>query len=295
MRIKSVEVIASMSKIHAAGASHCGRSGAIALAILISLAAPACSPNPPSGNASPQGSAQDVAQIKRAKVSLGYIRHGLEAQDDGVMRFGLSDGTQVELTRLAWVISDVELHACPPQLGALERLLLPHAYAHVPDSSTRHGAPFVEDLLGPPERARMVGELGPPYGRYCTIYLVISPADEDIINATALSSQDLNGYSYWIAGRLKGASQPQWRDFEVKGTLRQVFKIEPINPKDKDAASLTLEDGADAAFILIDKDILAKSFEPLAASVAPIEASLGDEIISALAKNAKIYRSASAR
>lgn len=242
-----------------------------------------------------------AAQPTQAQVTLGYIHHDERAaapdapqaqeKDPTPPQWTLSDGTRLELEQFLWVISDVELHACeptPPTRAQRWPWLISNAYAHVPTSSTRHGAPYVEDLLFAPERARIVGELGPPMGQYCAIYTVIAPADADVINATATSTEALLGKSYWLKGRLLRPSAQAWEDFDLSGELKLIARIEDINPKEAQGA-LSLDAQTPSAFILLDKTLKASTFEPLIQGAKPDTAS-AQAIITRLAQSQRVYR-----
>lgn len=90
-----------------------------------------------------------------------------------------------------WVltISAVELHQCVES----EWSMIPAAHAHVPSSSTRLGTPAAEDLTRGTGGARIIGEISPPPGRYCKAYAILSPADDDLLNMTALPTSALEG------------------------------------------------------------------------------------------------------
>ncbi|QED29408.1 hypothetical protein FRD01_19650 [Microvenator marinus] len=91
----------------------------------------------------------------------------------------------------AWVmtLSAVELHLCEEVAWSF----VPSAWAHVPSSSTRLGTPVVEDLTRGSGGARIIGEISPPPGRYCKAYAVFSPADDDVLNMTPLSTSMVEG------------------------------------------------------------------------------------------------------
>jgi len=92
-----------------------------------------------------------------------------------------------------WVltISAVELHQCVETGWSL----IPSAHAHVPSSSTRLGTPAAEDLTRGTGGARIIGVISPPPGRYCKAYAILSPADDDLLNMTALPTSKLEGHT----------------------------------------------------------------------------------------------------
>ena len=227
-------------------------------------AAISCQPSSPDASQAPQA-------VARGKVTLGYIH---QAPDAPQGRWTLQGGHQVELERFIWVVSDVELHACEPgaaksaQAPVFERWgpwWISVASAHVPDSATRQGTPYAEDLLAPGGKARIVAELAPPLGEYCRLYAILAPADEDIYNFTELPTEQLRGKTYWIQGRLKRADAPDWTPFELSGALTMAAPLDAINPRDPQAP-LALTAQHPTAFILLDKtlsaDILSALFEP---------------------------------
>lgn len=300
IKIRSVAVSVSITSSVSRWPAHCGTAAkktkqrhttsitSVALLLLGLITSASCrEPSAP-----PR--AMD-AQTTQAQVTLGYIHHNDHAPKDtqdaaSPAQWTLSDGTRVELERFLWVISDVELHACEPKPKRSARWpsLISTAYAHVPTSSTRHGAPYVEDLLSPPDRARIVGELGPPMGQYCAIYTVIAPADDDVINATATPTEELIGKSYWLKGRLKRPEAAEWSAFDLSGQLKSIALIDAINPKDAHA-QLTLDEQRSSAFILLDKTLEAGTFEPLIQGAKPDTAS-AQAIVTRLAQRQRVYR-----
>lgn len=106
----------------------------------------------------------------------------------------LSDGRVIESA--VAVVAAVELHSCPskPKPGAaLYRLLVPDAHAHVPSSSTRLGDPAASDLLDGRPASRVIGELSVPLERFCHAFVVFAPADDDVLNVTEISDDELVG------------------------------------------------------------------------------------------------------
>ena len=69
----------------------------------------------------------------------------------------------------------------------------------MPSSAIRLGTLYVEDLLGKPGSANILGEVAPPPMRYCELYTVIAPADDDVINLTDVATEELEGKSAMLA------------------------------------------------------------------------------------------------
>ena len=158
----------------------------------------------------PDTAALDAPFVPQGKISLGVIHSWPGAQEDEEARALRLTGARYEVTlkTLSLVISDVELHACiKPDLETSSRhapwSMIAEAHAHVPDSASRLGTPTIEDLLGAPGRARMLGEVAPPPGRYCGLRVVIAPADEDVVNLSEAPSRDVLGRSAVVHGEVR--------------------------------------------------------------------------------------------
>lgn len=220
------------------------------------------------------------APIGRATV--GYIREKTKTTDQ--KKRPLNKQGKLHLDQLVWVISDVELHACE----RAERFsLIPSAYAHVPDSATRLGAPFVEDLLSPEGKANIVGELAPPYGEYCTMYIIIAPADDDIINTTAISTKQIEGYSYLIKGKRQRQPDGPWEDFEIKGKDKLIFKFAlSMDPKGKTPLKINAKE---SGFLLIDKRIDQALYDQHFGTQTLDTSTLGPNLMRAIGQRLKQY------
>lgn len=125
---------------------------------------------------------------------------GLIVKQEGELKFK-------EWTVDHWVVtvSAIELHQC---MEPVAWSWIPSAYAHVPSSSTRLGTPVAEDLARLGGGARIIGEISPPPGRYCRAYAVFSPADDDLLNMSALPTSVLEGNT---ALRVRSRT-PEWEE-----------------------------------------------------------------------------------
>lgn len=167
-----------------------------------------------------------VPEIPMAKVTLGVIMHA--QGDDPVAQdaWRIARGAKTyEITTFAIILSDLEVHACAPTVSwNLPGVSLAHA--HVPDSATRLGTPYVLDMLAAPGRARVLGEIAPPRGDYCSMYAVVTPADEDVVSLSALDARALEGKSMVLSGRVREGDDGAWRPFEWSETARRAVRIE---------------------------------------------------------------------
>ncbi len=182
-----------------------------------------CTPNPPQ-----EPEPTPIVVGKAAKVAVGSL-----------VRAASHESELVQLDTAVAVRSAVELHLC-------EQAGLPFvstAWAHVASSSTREGTPVAEDLLRP-SGARITGEISPPFGTYCAAYVIFSAADDDILNMTAISTDDVYNKTLVIRGSRKvdGALQP----FEFEYSDPIVIKLEldriELNEEDNHAQVL-IEEG----------------------------------------------------
>ncbi|TXD35376.1 hypothetical protein FRC98_16300 [Lujinxingia vulgaris] len=191
------------------------------------------------------------------EVSMGYLHHHGQDWPEGEVRIEGPDGQEAVLTRLLVVTSAVELHLCAPTntLGAtLYDLLLPTAHAHVPSSATRQGTPYVEDLLGPARATRMVGGIAPPPGDYCEMHVLLTPADDDIINLTGVPTSELDGLTALVDGRWRPSPEEPWQEFRWTHRGVHIARTPLLNPKDG-SAPLALNAPDDTALLLIDKSL----------------------------------------
>jgi hypothetical protein len=219
-----------------------------------------------------------------AGVTLGAIHHADADLAPGTpWRVAHPDGA-LELDRFILVTSDVELHACvdaPPETSWLDALV-PSAHAHVPDSATRLGTPFVEDLLAPAGKARVIGEIGPPLGLYCALVAIVAPADDDVLNPTEVATEALEGKSLLVSGRWRAEGATEWTPFAHEAPLKGAFTI-PLDPP----LELT---GADrSAFLLVDKRRAATTLSQIPADALTDPARAPGLILDALASTFAIY------
>lgn len=144
--------------------------------------------------------------------------------------------------------------SCTPAHHTEEKAALdwfiPSAYAHVPESATRLGTPTLDDMLGETGRARIVGEIAPPFGEYCSVRVVVAPADEDVVNLSELPPDELTGHSAIVRGRWrqKQDDEQAWHSFTHRlssVSARHVMLPEPI----------LLDPSHDSAFVLVDSTI----------------------------------------
>lgn len=193
----------------------------------------------------------------QVEVSMGYLHHHGDDWPQGDVRIEGPEGQEATLTRLLVVTSAVELHLCAPTntLGAaLYDFLLPTAHAHVPSSATRQGTPYVEDLLGPARATRMVGGIAPPPGDYCEMHVLLTPADDDIINLTGVPTSELEGYTALVDGRWRPSEDAPWQDFRWTHRDVHLARTPLLNPKDG-SAPLALNAPDATALLLLDKSL----------------------------------------
>lgn len=243
------------------------------LVALLALGAIAC-------DRAPSGPPPRVA---RAKVTLGTIHHGDFSAPARVER----GEAALEITRLAVVISDLELHTCAPPLQA-SLPFVREAHAHVPDSATRLGTPFVEDLLGRTGKALIIGEVAPPVGDFCELWVILAPADEDVMNLTELDTGEVVGESFLLKGRWRPRADAEWRPFSHALALKRAWRVELIDPREG-TSPLSLPEDGDSAFILLDKRVDASLLDGM--DFASLETPAGAEALAdRLASRLKIYQ-----
>lgn len=217
--------------------------------------------------------AKAAARPPRASMNFGYIHELEDLEPAAPVTIEGTDGAQIEVQEAYLVISALEAHLCEPNrpaggqkegwLDPIERLFIGTAHAHVPSSATRLGTPFVEDMLAE-GRARIVGEIAPPLGEYCKIYAVIAPADDDVMNRSALPIEDIVGKSMLVRGRYKTSEADDWQTFESSSDARRVVPLEAIDPNTGEHP-LELADPGQTKMMLIDKTVSPALFADLSA------------------------------
>lgn len=180
---------------------------------------------------------QDRARMRppAAEANFGYIHHlqDLEISPNQPLVVTTEDGSVLSLSHVALVISAIELHRCAPTnnaRGSLLELLLPTAHAHVPSSATRFGTPWVEELIATAGQARMIGGIAPPFGTYCELHVILAPADDDVVNITAIEPEDLDGHSLIIRGSFRRADEEDFHSFEWTSNRSGVAVLPMIDP-----------------------------------------------------------------
>lgn len=234
----------------------------------------------------------------RANVALGYIhQHRPPLSADEVLEIESAHGTILRIERFFLISSAIELHGCEPgydqSLGRAPAWyqglpLIKEAHAHVPSSATRIGVPFVEDLLGPANHARMVGGIAPPFARYCRMYAILSPADDDILNLTSALTEELEGLTLLIEGTWREDSEAAWQPLRLTTSARLAIEMELIDASTA-RPPLTLIAAGDHALVLVEKTLSPKLFADLSPE-ALTDGSAGDTVLESLAKTFRMYR-----
>ncbi len=233
-----------------------------AILLLLILLIPACEE---SGEPDPHQATIDemqqraASQAPRAEVNFGYIHHfddTLDHRPSEPLVIAIDDA-RLELHHIALVTSALELHRCSVSNELTRRVgawLIPTAHAHVPSSATRLGTPYVEDLLGTPESARIAGGIAPPFGTYCELHIILAPADDDVINLTAISHSEIENHTVLIRGRWRADENQPWSDFEWTEDRRQAVAVKLIDPQ-TGQSPLSLENAGDQTMVLVDKTL----------------------------------------
>lgn len=234
-------------------------------------------------------------RAKRAAMSFGFIHELEDIPEGGPVSLELEDGAQLEVQQAYLVISAIEAHLCEPDgpretptqnapsdtdlgdvrpgktglpevVGLLSDWLIPPAFAHVPSSATRLGTPFVEDLLAPGQ-ARVIDEIAPPMASYCSLYAIVSPADDDIVNLTDLNTAEMVGKTMLLRGRYRSggggdAQEADWQDFESVSKARDIIQVDAIDPQ-SGTSPLKLDSANASRMLLLDKRISPDLFDDL--------------------------------
>jgi len=235
-----------------------------------------------------------ASQPKKGTVKIGAIHQFDGEAPEGPMTVELEDGTDIEIQEAHLVVSAVELHACEPGrddyespggplLNDLWPLIGGTARAHVPDSSTRMGTPFVEDLLGEPGRARIAGELAPPLAAYCRVYAVVAPADADVVNTIRLPTDEIAGHSLLVRGRTRAGPEADWETFTLTSDLAHPFEMPAVDPNTGESP-LVLDSPKASAMVLIEKTIRPEVF-----AVNPSAEDAGDTIVRRIGEQMRVH------
>ena len=227
----------------------------------------------------------------RASLSFGFTHELDDIEPGGPVTFDTKDGARVTLNGAWLVVSALEAHLCEEELshggswldGASD-LLVPTVHAHVPNSATRLGVPFVEDLLGRGGKASIVGEVAPPLASYCELYAVVSPADDDVLNLTGLPTSEAEGKTLVLRGEIQhdGAT----RDFESVSKARHVVDFPAIDPN-TGVAPLELSEPGATQMILLQKTVSPALFEGLE-SAAFTDSTAASRVLERLEKTFRV-------
>lgn len=127
---------------------------------------------------------------------ISHAPQGPVTVSDTARAFTTAEGLPVRLVG-AWVtVYGMELLPCPESFATASRP------SHGETSPTRLGNPLIEDALGPDDAPWLAGTLEPPPGRWCTLRVVLEPADVD---AQGLPGEvELVGHTAWIEGQIEG-------------------------------------------------------------------------------------------
>ncbi len=154
-----------------------------------------------------------------------------------------TDHLEYQIDEVFLVVSAVELHLCiEPQVSFS---IISSAYAHVSGSTTRLGTPVVLPLHTQKSSPTIIGEISPPIGKYCHGYIIVAPADDDVMNLTDLSTDNIVGKSLFIRGRFRDPMAIEWADFEQAVDIRRPVAFKITDPK-TGADNLTLSSGSNA-------------------------------------------------
>jgi len=275
---------------------------AISLAAIFSLLAtlPACQGSTDDGDEARKRrlERQAAQRPNKAKVDIGAIHHVEDIEPGEPVRAELDDETPLEIREAYLVVSAVELHACEPGLddyespdGPVLNDLAPDlwplvggtARAHVPDSSTRMGTPFIEDLLAEPGRARIAGELAPPLAAYCRAAAVFAPADRDVSNTTDVATSAIDGHTLLVRGRLRPEPEADWTNFEITSDVARAVEF-PARDPTTGRSPLVLDTPQASSMVLVDKLLRPATF-----AVDPDAEEAGEAIVDRLAETLQTH------
>jgi hypothetical protein len=201
-------------------------------------------------------------------MSFGYTHELDGIEEGGPVVIDADKGASVRIDGAWLVVSALEAHLCEPELtrqkgtwlDRAENLVIPSAHAHVPSSATRLGVPFVEDLFGRAGKASIVGEVAPPLGEYCTLYAIVSPADDDVLNLTELPTSEVEGKSLVLEGVIQTGEGEE--PFVSTSNRRDVVPLPAIDPN-TGVAPLALEDAQSSQMVLLQKTVSQALFKDI--------------------------------
>ncbi len=237
---------------------------------------------------------QAASRADKASANIGAIHHVEGISGEPPVRVDLQEGGALEIEEAYLVVSAVEMHACEPGVddydapdGPLLNDLWPliggTAHAHVPDSATRLGTPYVENLLAEPGRASVVGELAPPLAAYCRIVAVLAPADGDVYNTTGLATDEIVGHTLLVRGRHRSGPEADWNAFEITSEAARPVELEAIDPRTGDSPLVFASRDA-GAMLLVDKTLRPETF-----ATAPDAPEAGRRILDRLAESMRLH------
>ncbi|MFU8802594.1 MAG: hypothetical protein ACNA8W_02185 [Bradymonadaceae bacterium] len=232
----------------------------------------------------------------QATAGLGYIhqRGPTSSEAGSAIEVRGRNGEFIRVERFFLVTSAIELHGCEAghdgALGSLRRLLWPisEAHAHVPSSATRLGVPFVEDLIGPSDTARIVGGIAPPPGKYCRMYAILAPADDDVLNLTSASPEEIEDHTLLVEGSWRLDEDTEWTDFRLTSAARIAVEMELID-EDRHEPPLDLSRPGAHALILVEKLVSPELFQDLE-GMSIADGTASPQILERLTRTFRMYR-----
>lgn len=155
----------------------------------------------------------------------------------GAERGLLTDrGYGVTLERALIVIGELRLMACDESSAAsaprrdggvwalLSTALSPGiAHAHGDSSPFVHATPVVFDLMDTDRNVRLLASMAPPPGRYCSMRLRVSAADEDAQGIG--DAPDMVDRSVLVSGRYARSTERRDEHFEIATALDDVMDV----------------------------------------------------------------------
>jgi len=257
---------------------------------------------------SPDGSTTDRASLTYTSPPEGSLRlgaihsfDGFDQNHPGELRL-TSGETTVVVDQLVVIVSAIELHACRPgehpdaqSNPPAERinfrpfdLIGGTAHAHTLGSSTRLGTPIARNLATEGGRARIVGETAPPLGIYCKIVPVFAPADDDLVNPTALSVEQLRGHTLLANGKWRATPEDDWQAFELTSDATHVVPLEAIDP-DTGAPPIRFDSRSDVTLALIEPTLRPKLFNDMVDAFPNPSTHTGDRLLTRILDSLRIH------